>query len=47
METGNFNMIQRNIEKLEAVGIVSEVTGNKRNRIYRVEEILNLLEEQS
>jgi len=46
LNSGSFNMIQRNIEKLEALGIVREVTGNKRNRIYHAEEILKVLEER-
>jgi Fic family protein len=46
LNIGSFNMIQRNIEKLEALEIVREVTGNKRNRIYHAEEILKVLEEQ-
>lgn len=46
LNIGSFNMIQRNIEKLEALGIVREVTGNKRNRIYHAEEILNVIEKR-
>lgn len=46
LNIGSFNMIQRNIEKLEALGVVHEVTGNKRNRIYHAEEILKVLEER-
>lgn len=46
LNIGSFNMIQRNIEKLEALGIVREVTGNNRNRIYHAEEILKVLEER-
>jgi len=46
LKIGSFNRIQRNIEKLEALGIVREVTGNKRNRIYHAEEILRVLEER-
>jgi Fic family protein len=46
LNIGSFNMIHRNIEKLEALGIVREVTGNKRNRIYHAEEILKVLEER-
>lgn len=46
LNIGSYNMIQRNIEKLEALGIVREVTGNKRNRIYHAEEILEVLEER-
>ena len=46
LKIGSFNMIQRNIEKLEALGIVREVTGNMRNRIYYAEKILKVLEER-
>jgi len=46
LNIGSFNMIQRNIEKLEKLGIVREVTGNKRNRIYHAGEILKILEER-
>jgi Fic family protein len=46
LNIGSFNMIQRNIEKLEERGIVREVTGNKRNRIYHAGEILKILEER-
>lgn len=46
LNIGSFNMIQRNIEKLEALRVVREVTGNKRNRIYHAEEILKVLEER-
>lgn len=46
LNIGSFNMIQRNIEKLEELGIVREVTGNKRNRIYHAVEILKVLEER-
>jgi Fic family protein len=46
LEMGSYTTIQRNIEKLEALGIVREVTGNQRNRIYHAEEILKVLEER-
>jgi Fic family protein len=46
LNIGSFNMIQRNIEKLEALGVVREVTGNKRNRIYHAKEILKVYEER-
>ena len=46
LNIGSYNMIQRNIEKLEKLGIVREVTGNKRNRIYHAGEILKILEER-
>lgn len=43
---GSFTTMQRHIEKLEALGIVQEVTGQGRNRIYRAVEILRALEER-
>jgi len=46
LNIGSFNMIQRNIEKLEKLGIVHEVSGNKRNRVYHAGEILKVLEER-
>ena len=42
---GSFTTIQRHIEKLESLGIVREVTGKERNRIYRADQILKVLEE--
>jgi len=44
LQIGSFNKVQRNIKKLEALGIVREVTGNKRNRIYRADQIIHALE---
>jgi Fic family protein len=46
LNIGSYQMIQRNIEKLEKLGIVREVTGNKRNRVYQAVEILKTLEER-
>ena len=46
LAVGSFNKVQRNIKKLEALGILHEVTGNKRNRIYHAREILKVLEER-
>jgi Fic family protein len=46
LEIRSFNAAQRNIDKLEALGIVREVTGNKRNRLYHADEILKILEER-
>lgn len=43
---GSFTTVQRYIEKLEALSIVQEVTGQGRNRIYRAVEILRALEER-
>ncbi len=41
---GSFTTIQRYIRKLEALGILQEVTGKARDRIYRADEILRILE---
>lgn len=43
--SGSFTTVQRYIEKLEALGIVQEVTGQGRNRIYWAYEILRAMEE--
>lgn len=45
IDLGGFATIQRYITKLEALGIVQEITGKARNRIYRANEILRILEE--
>ncbi|HUF37576.1 MAG TPA: Fic family protein [Anaerolineales bacterium] len=42
---GSYTTIQRYIEKLEKLGIIGEVTGKARNRVYRAEGILKMLEE--
>ena len=41
---GSFVTIQSYIEKLEALGIVREVTGKARGRIYCADEIIRILE---
>lgn len=41
---GSFTTIQGYIRKLETLGILQEVTGKARNRIYRADEILCVLE---
>lgn len=40
---GQFNTIQGYIRKLEALGIVREITGNARNRLYRADEVMRVL----
>ncbi len=45
-DLGSFTTVQRYIQKLEVLGIVQEVTGQGRNRIYRADEILRALEER-
>lgn len=46
LDIGSYTTIQRNIEKLEAMDIVREVTGKSRNRIYRADQILRVLMER-
>lgn len=46
LNIGSFTTVQRHIEKLKILGIVREVTGNKRNRIYHAAEILKVLEKR-
>jgi Fic family protein len=43
LDIGSFTTIQRLIDKLEALGILREVTGQRRNRLYQADEILRLL----
>jgi Fic family protein len=43
----SYTTMQRAIEKLEALGIVSEVSGSRRNRVYCAKQILDILEEPS
>ncbi len=40
-----YRTAQRYVERLEEIGILREVTGHARNRIYRADEILEVLEE--
>jgi Fic family protein len=42
---GSFTMIQSYFEKLIQYGVLEEITGGKRNRIYKASEILRILEE--
>jgi Fic family protein len=39
-----YRTAQRYVEKLEEIGILREVTGNARNRLYQADEILRALE---
>ncbi len=41
----SYTTIQRATEKLEALAIIRETSGGKRNRIYCAQDILNILEE--
>ena len=42
---GSYTMIQRYFDKLLHYGVIEEMTGGRRNRIYQAREILRLLEE--
>jgi Fic family protein len=41
---GSFTMIQRYFDKLLHYGVLEEITGGKRNRVYQATEILRLLD---
>jgi Fic family protein len=41
---GSYSTVQHYIEKLEALGIVQEATGKARNRVYRAEGILEVIQ---
>jgi len=45
LEMGSYTTIQRYIDKLQGVGILKEATGNARNRIFRADEIMKVIEE--
>ncbi len=45
LKMGSYTTIQRQIEKLAALGIVHEITGQHRNRLYQADEILQILME--
>jgi Fic family protein len=45
LEMGSFTTIQRHIEKLRDVGILEEITGRARNRVFSAGEILRVLED--
>jgi Fic family protein len=42
---GSYTMIQRYFDKLVHYGVLEEITGGRRNRIFRAREILKILEE--
>lgn len=46
LEIGSFTTIQRLIDKLCGMAILEEITGKSRNRIFRANEILRVLENQ-
>lgn len=41
----NFSTAQRYVNRLERAGLLREITGQTRNRVYRADEILRMLEE--
>jgi len=41
----SYTTMQRAIEKIEKLGIVHEISGNQRNRVYCAKDILTILEE--
>ena len=41
----DYKIAQRYVERLGALGILSEITGRKRDRIYRADEILGAIQE--
>ena len=41
----NFSTAQRYVTQLEEVGLLREVTGQARNRVYRADEVLRAIEE--
>ena len=45
LKMGSYTTIQRQIEKLASLGIVREITGQHRNRLYQPDEILKILTE--
>jgi Fic family protein len=47
LNLGSYTTIQRQIEKLEALGMVREITGYQRNRLYQADEILQILLESN
>jgi hypothetical protein len=41
----NFTTAQRYVDQLADLGLLREITGQARNRVYRAEEILQAIEE--
>lgn len=41
-----YRTVERYMERLEEIGILREMTGQARNRLYRADEILQALERQ-
>jgi Fic family protein len=44
IQASDFKIAQRYVKKLEAVGILREITGCARNRVYRADEIISQIE---
>jgi hypothetical protein len=40
----NYPAAQRYVERLEAIGLLREITGQARNRVYRTDEIFKILQ---
>lgn len=47
LKMGSYTTIQRQIEKLVAFGIIREITGYQRNKLYQADEVLQILMENS
>jgi len=45
MGLADFKTAQRYVEVLEEAGILREVTGRKRDRLYRADEVLKLIKD--
>jgi Fic family protein len=43
LKIGSYTTVQRQIEILESMGIVREITGQHRNRLYQADEIIRIL----
>jgi len=43
MDLTDFKTAQRYVDVLEQAGILREVTGRKRNRLYRADEVFNVI----
>jgi hypothetical protein len=45
LEVSDYKSAQRSVYKLEQAGILTEITGRARNRIYRASKILAAIEQ--
>ena len=41
----DFSTAQRYVNQLEEAGLLTEITGQARNRVYRADEVLQAIEE--